>query len=59
MVERLREIDMAVPFPDFEEYQLNGYWPYDDWSSLCDKIVGSAWQFGQGRSGFDALLCDG
>ena len=39
VVERLREIDMAVSFPDFEEYQLNGYWPYDDWSSLCDEIV--------------------
>ena len=30
---------MAVSFPDFEEYQLNGNWPYDDWSSLCDEIV--------------------
>ena len=39
LVQRLREIDMAVSFPDFEEYQLNGYWPYDDWSSLCDEIV--------------------
>ena len=39
VLERLREIDMAVSFPDFEEYQLNGYWPYDDWSSLCDEIV--------------------
>ena len=39
VVERLREIDMAVSFPDFQEYQLNGYWPYDDWSSLRDEIA--------------------
>ena len=39
VVEHLHRIDMTIKFPDFEAYQLNGYWPYDDWSSLCDKIV--------------------
>ena len=39
VVEHLHEMDMTVEFPDFEDYQLNGYWLYDDWSSLCDRIV--------------------
>ena len=39
VVGHLHKIDMPIGFPDFEAYQLNGYWPYDDWSSLCAKIV--------------------
>ena len=39
VVEHLHKIDMPIDFSDFEAYQLKGYWPYDDWSSTCDKVV--------------------
>ena len=55
VVERLREIDMAVSFPDFQEYQLNGYWPYDDWSSLRDEIVETHGSLDKGEVGL--MLC--
>ena len=39
VVEHLNKADLPIEFTDFEAYQLNGYWPYDDWSSMRDKIV--------------------
>lgn len=41
VVEQLQKLDMTIAFPDFEAYQLNEYWPYDDWSSVCDEFVES------------------
>ena len=39
IIEHLRRTDTAINYPNFEAYQLDGYWPYDDWSSLCEEIV--------------------
>lgn len=39
IVEHLRRTDTAIAYPHFEGYQLDGYWQYDDWSSLCEEVV--------------------
>ena len=39
VIEHLSKRNIVVDFTDFEAYQFNGYWPYDDWSSLCDEIL--------------------
>ena len=39
IVEHLRKTDTSINYPNFEAYQLDGYWPFDDWSSLCEEIV--------------------